>query len=348
MRGKTIRSLAIAVAGILMLLSGCLFSKEPPSEPIDPPPDAHATNAEREETKEDAEVNGDVVQAQLYFKSPEGYVVPYTVPVPKTEGIAEESLRYMVKGGKIEGKGILPEGFTPLIPEGTKILGLNIKKNGDADLDLSKQFLNYEEEDEENILGAITWALTSWDSVKNVNLWINGKPLAEMPKQKTPTANMTRQNTALNIELGEGVQISNSMPVTLYFLGQSGESVYYVPVTRMVPRSEDIAQVALDELIAGPREASRLNTEILQNLEVNDVSVEDDTVLADFGEQLLEYGQENKVSERAIQSIVLSLTENTGAKQVKISVDGKSDIVTQNISLAEPVTRPTRLNPIGL
>lgn len=363
MRGNILRMMSI-IALIPLLLTGCLFGPEP--KEIDPPPDTTAvdndegqegeeateTNADADESdegsKEDKSASAGTQEVELYFKGPEGYVVPYTVAIPKAEGVAKEQLEYMIKGGPIAETEALPEGFTPLIPEGTEIIGLDIKENGVANVDLSKEFLEYEAEDEEKILGAITWALTAWDSVDKVNLWINGKPLEQMPKGKTPAVDMTRKNTAINVEVAEGVQISDSMPVTLYFLGQSGDTTYFVPVTRMVQRDKDVARVAIEELISGPLQSSGLNTEILGNLEVNKITVEDETVLADFGEQLLGYGEENKVSEHAIRSIVLSLTENTGAEQVKISVDGQSKATSENASLAEPVNRPAKVNPFSL
>lgn len=365
MRGNMLRSTLI-IALIPLLLAGCLFGPETSTPEIDPPPDTTAvdhdtededgedgeikeTNAEAVETEEETADSSDQVSVELYFKSPEGYVVPYAVAVPKKEGIAEEALNYMIEGGPIAKlDSALPEGFSPLLPEGTQILSLNIKKNGVANVDVSKEFLEYETEDEEKILGAVTWALTAWDSVDKVNLWINGEPLEFMPKGNTPAVGMTRKNTALNIEVAEGVQISDSMPVTLYFLGQSDETTYFVPVTRMVQRNEDVAEATINQLIAGPLKASNLSTEILDNLDVHDIAVEEKTVLADFGEQLLEYGQENRASEHAIQSIVLSLTENTGAEQVKISVNGKTDVTSQNVSLAEPVNRPDKINPLSL
>lgn len=357
MRGNALRMMSI-VALIPLLLSGCLFGPETPE--IDPPPDTTSVDSEEAgieqteetlqeadeseaDTEEDEAAASETQEVELYVKDSAGYVVPYSVAIPKTEGIAQKQLAYMVKGGEIEEAGALPEGFTPLLPEGTEILGLDIQ-DGTATVDLSKEFLNYEQSEEENILSAITWALTSWDSVDKVNLWINGDPLEEMPKGKTPSTDMTRENTAINIEVAKGVHISDSMPVTLYFLGQEGETTYFVPVTRMVPRGDNVAEVTIEQLIAGPLQSSQLNTEILDNLEVNEITVEDRTVVADFGEQLLEYGQENKVSDHAIQSIVLSLTENTGAEQVKISVNGESAVA----QAAEPVSRPTKVNPIGL
>lgn len=359
MRGNVLRTMAL-IALIPLLFTGCLFGPEPIGQEIDPPPDIEAVNTEEDtdsdEVEEDAEekmtedeaATSQTQDIELYFKDPNGYVVPYTVSIAKTEGLAKAQLEHMVQGGPIEEIESIPEGFTALIPEGTEILGLDIKENGVANVDLSKEFLNYKPEDEEKLLGAITWALTAWDSIDQVNIWINGHPLEEMPQANTPAKEMTRENTAINIEVATGVQISDSMPVTLYFLSQAGEATYFVPVTRMVARDDDVVQAAMEELVAGPLQSSQLNTEILNNVEINEITVKDGMVFADFGEQLLEYGQENTASDRAIRSIVLSLTENTGIDQVQISVEGNSNVMSKNASLAEPVTRPTQINPIGL
>ncbi|WP_054948939.1 GerMN domain-containing protein [Numidum massiliense] len=361
----------LILALIPLLLAGCLFGPAAPKQEIDPPQDKATTSQKTDgkagdsspltdgaanggknstDGKSDEEKTASSRQAEveLYFKSAEGYVVPYSITIPAEEGIAKAALSQMVAGSELEKSGQLPKGFSALLPKGTTIsLDIN-KKNKVANVDLSKEFLNYKEEEEEQLLGALTWALTAWNSVEQVNVWVNGKQLDAMPKGKTPAKGLTRQNTALNVELGDGVQISNSMPVTLYFLGQSGEHVYFVPITRMVPRDGNIAQVALEQLIAGPNLASHLSTDLLDNLVVNDVTVKERLVQADFGEQLLEYGKEDKVSERAIQAIVLSLTENTGAEQVKLSVNGKTNVNTQQVSLAKPVLRPKKVNPYGL
>lgn len=359
MRCDKLRRVAVIVL-LPFFLAGCLFGPEPSSQEIDPPPDttavdSHAADEEGEEAEiEDVDEDGEELESaatqevELYLQGPEGHVVPYSVAIPQAEGIAEKQLSYMVKDGPISEIEGLPDGFKPLIPAGTEIYGINIKESGVADVDLSKQFLDYDADDEEDILSAITWALTAWDSIDTVNVWINGTPLEEMPHGKASAVNMTRDNTAINIEVANGVQISDSMPVTLYFLGQSEDDTYFVPVTRMVPRSDDVVKTAMEELVAGPLQSSNLQTEILDNLAVNDIQVEDDVVRADFGEQLLEYGQENKASENAIQSIVLSLTENTGASQVMLSVDGDSNIASENVSLSEPVSRPAKVNPFGL
>src|SRR5690606_32360609 len=218
--------------------TGCLFGPEKESAPIDPPPKNSQQQEEKQESSDD-EKSAKQNQLELYFLSDEGMVVPYSLNVPKVEGIAKEALEYMVKGGAAEKE--LPEGFSGILPKGTEVQGLDIK-DGTAIVDFSKKFLDYEAKMEDDILSAVTWTLTGFESVKKVNIQVDGRKLETMPKGKTPAQGLTRE-MGINLELAQGVDASNSMPVTLYFLGQSKDNtVYYVPVTRMINRQEDVAK----------------------------------------------------------------------------------------------------------
>lgn len=336
-----------------LALTGCLFGPEQKtSAPIDPPPEGVEKKYEQQaaqqadESKEEAKADKkNLARVQLYFLANNGYVVPYAVDMPKVEGIAKEAMKMLVKGSQAESK--LPEGFSGVLPEGTKVKGLNIQ-DGTATIDFSKEFLSYQPEMEKKILDAVTWTLTGFDSVERVNIWVDGRPLAKMPKGKASAQGLTR-NRGINLELAEGVNIGQSMPVTLYFLGQAPDNtVYYVPVTRMINRTDDVAGSVMRELILGPRHGSGLSGALAETLKVNKLQVKDKTVLADFGGQLLQYGKGKSASKDAIQTIVLSLTENTGADKVKITVNGKAEATVEGKPLDQAVTRPAIVNPAGL
>ena len=247
-----------------------------------------------------------------------------------------------------EAESRLPEGFRGVLPKGTKVKGLNIQ-DGTATVDFSKEFLNHQTGMEKKILDAVTWTLTGFDSVERVNIWVDGRPLAKMPKGKTPAEGLTR-NRGINLELAEGVNIGQSMPVTLYFLGQASDNtVYYVPVTRMINRSEDVAHSVMQQLILGPKHGCRNERELWRrHMKVNKLEVKDKTVLADFGGQLLQYGKGKSASKDAIQTIVLSLTENTGADKVKITVNGKAEATVEGKPLDKAAIRPEIVNPASL
>ncbi|MGI6125406.1 MAG: GerMN domain-containing protein [Planifilum sp.] len=346
MRGRI--ACTVLVLMLTLALTGCMFGPEQKtSTPIDPPPEGVEKKYEEEaakrstKSKEDAK---DQAQVQLYFLAND-YVVPYAVDMPKVEGIAKEAVKMLVRGSKVESQ--LPEGFSGVLPKGTKVKGLNIQE-GTATVDFSKEFLSYRRDMEKKILDAITWTLTGFDSVERVNIWVDGRPLAKMPKGKTTAQGLTRSR-GINLELAEGVNISQSMPVTLYFLGQAPDNtVYYVPVTRMINRTDDVAGSVMKELILGPKHGSGLNGALAETLRVNKLQLKDQTVLVDLGGQLLQYGKGKSASKDAVQTIVLSLTENTAADKVKITVNGKAEAKVEGKPLDQAVTRPEVVNPASL
>lgn len=346
---------SLALMIIPLTLTGCLFGPEQKtSAPIDPPPanalkqNAHPVQAGEKAEMKTVKDEKKTSALELYFLMDTGYVVPYALHIPSVQGIAKEAMKYMVKDGP--GEAMLPEGFSPILPKGTKIKGLSIQ-DGTATIDFSKEFLNYDPKMEEKILSAITWTLTGFNNVKEVNIWVEGRPLAVMPKGKTPAQGLTRKR-GINVEIAEGVNLSQSMPVTLYFLGQTPDnSVYYVPVTRMVNRSKNVGEASLKELIKGPMYNSNLSGTLDAATEVHRVEVKGDTVLVDFGEQLLQYDEQHSASKDALNTIVLSLTENTSAKKVKITVNGKQSFTAsgqKGQQFVQPVTRPQMINPNGL
>ncbi|MFC7440789.1 GerMN domain-containing protein [Laceyella putida] len=336
---------SIAFLMMPLILAGCTWGSKPTSQAIDPPPTQAKLDAEPVAAKQAEQKQGR--GTELYFLTDAGYVIPYTVDVPASKQIAKEAMRFMVKGEP--GAHLLPAGIEPILPQRTKIKGLNIQ-DGTATIDFSKEFLNYPADMEEKVLSAVTWALTGFPKVKEVNIWVEGKPLAEMPKKKTPALHLTR-NRGINLEMEEGVDIGQSMPVTLYFLGQTPDNhVYYVPVTRMINREANVAQATLKELIKGPKQQSGLSSAIDQTLEVNKVDIAKNMVVADLGEQILQFSAEHRASKDAIGAIVLSLTENTGLKKVKLTVNGKQNVTVagEKGSLTKPVDRPEKVNPQSL
>ncbi|WP_091839192.1 GerMN domain-containing protein [Marininema halotolerans] len=350
---------AVALIAFPLLLSGCMFGPDQEgATPIDPPPKKMDTN-EKDKSNEKSKENqssgktdkkGSTAKAakknelELYFMTDSGYLAPYALNIPKVEGIAKEAVKYMVKDGP--GESMLPKGFSGILPKNTQVKGLEIKE-GTATINLSKEFLSYKKEMEGDILSAITWTLTGFDSVKRVNIQVDGKALETMPKGKSAAQHLTRAG-GINVELAQGIDAAHSMPVTLYFLGQTPENdIYYVPVTRMINRSSNVAEATLKELVRGPLTGSDLVTALAETTKVNGVQVKGDTAIADFGKELLQYSDKHEASEDALKTIILSLTENSAVKKVKITVDGKSD-VSEDKSFEKPVSRPEKVNPGGI
>lgn len=332
-------TIALATTGCSILGTG--------SQQIDPPPQA---GAEADALKTSAAVTINMAESApmtVYAKDAEGFIVPISLGLPKTLSVARTSLEYMVEDGP--AKSIMPAGFQSLLPAGTKIIGMNISADKLATVDFSKEFLNYNVEDERKILEAITWTLTGYSTVEKVQLWVDGRPLTEMPKGKTPLDEPLGRMMGINIEKSADADFGQSTPVTLYFLNQNDENYkYYVPVTRMVKRTADVAKTVVEQLIIGPDQKKGLSSVMNSTTKLRSVKQTDKLLTVDLSSALL--GPDQSAAAESLQSIVLSLTESTGTPQVQIMVDGNVKITSsdkqQNYS--KPVTRPTHVNPVQL
>jgi germination protein M len=341
-----------AVTGAAVLLaSGCSMLGLGQKTQIDPPPAGYDGTASASAkavpaSAAPADVK-DAMPTTVYLKDENGFIAPVTLALPKSQSVAAQALQYMVDGGPVGG--LLPEGFSAPLPKGVK-LSVDVKDKL-ATVDFSQEFVDYNPQDERKILEAITWTLTGFPAIQQVQLKVQGKLLKEMPQDGTPLDEPLSRAMGINIEKGEGVDYGRSTPVTLYFLNKTNPDYqYYVPVTRLVERTDNIAKAVIDQLIRGPGEAESrgLISALPPSLELkSDVKIDGDVATVNFSDQLL--GEDKKAPAEALQSVVLSLTENTGASKVQIEVNGETKVTsTDSQSYSKPVTRPDHLNPVKM
>lgn len=351
------KQIAITVIASSMLLSGCgLFNAEEATKEIDPPQDVTLTENE-EVMEEEGEKNAgqdvkseeatEKMASQLYLIDQNGFVVPYTMNLPKTDSVAKQSLEYLVEGGPVSN--VLPNGFRAVLPRDTQVLGVNIKEDGTAIADFSKEFSTYKKEDEAKILQAITWTLTQFDSVKNVKIWVNGHEQKEMPVNGTPIQDGVSRAIGINYDSSDVVDITNTHPLTVYYMAETEGQKYYVPVTKRVSNTEtDPIVSAVEELVKGPALATGLLSGFQDEVELLSApKYEDGKVTLDFNKAIYgSFDEEQKIiSSHALESLVLTLTEQKGIESVAVTVNGKAELINENgEKITEPVTRPEKVN----
>jgi len=340
-----------AVLGLsALLMTGCgLFGPAKETGAIDPPQpsevkvqgdQANATNNPTANGEATDEVKA-TAERTVYLLDANGYVVPVSLTLPKEEGSAKQVIQYMIKGGPVES--MLPSGFQAVLPEGTKVLGMSVK-DGTATVDFSPEFKNYKPEQEKKIVDAITRALTEFSSIKNVTIWVNGTPLTEMPVNNLPISSTLGRANGVNIELADNAIPGKTTPVTIYFQGQLDDKrTYYVPVTRFIPQTDNIAKAVVEELIKGPKEGSPLFSSLLSTTKLLNIEEKEGTVVVNLSDDVLKYDKGKEANPEALESLVLSLTENTGLKKVQVMVEGKP---LSGSDYSNPVTRPQQINAI--
>ena len=243
-----------AIAGVIALLTtGCSVLGTGKKSDIDAPP---TTGAEADAKTTSAAVTIDMSednssQMTVYVKDAKGFVAPLSLGLPKTVSVAKTTLEYMVDGGPVAS--LLPSGFQALLPKGTKVVSLNITSDKRAIVDFSKEFLNYDGPNERKIVGGYHLEPDKLPNRRESAAACGWKDLKEMPKGKTPLDTPLARSMGINIEKAEDAEFGQSTPVTLYFLNQNDQNYkYYVPVTSLVKRTDDVAKAVVEQLIKGP------------------------------------------------------------------------------------------------
>lgn len=356
---KWIKGLGLSALTVV-LASGCsMFGSEKTGEAIDPPRQETASGTDtggavpvggtpaqlqqQSTTGTGAETSQGTMPITVYLKDANGLMAPVTLSVPFSESVGRVALEHLVSGGQVEQTA--PKGFAAVLPAGTKVNSLDIQEKT-ATVDFSREFAQYDAADERRVMEAITWTMTSLANVDKVQLRINGKMLTEMPVAKTPLDEPLTRAKGINLEKGATVQYGQATPVTVYFVGKTQDNAsYYVPVTRMVPLTDNTMQAAVEQLIAGPYPSSKLHSVLLPDVKPLKIDAGEQSVMVNLSAEAL--GQDSKLPAEAAQALVLTMTEMSGVGQVSIQVEGKTDVkMTDNQTTAKAMARPSKLNAI--
>ncbi|HLR67132.1 GerMN domain-containing protein [Virgibacillus alimentarius] len=337
-----------------IILTGC-FQGEQSMKEIDVPQnnesaekeDATDKKSESKETKEGEkgqDSDSEKVARQLYLVDANGMVVSQTLELPKEESkeVATQALEYLVKDGPVTS--ILPNGFQAVLPAGTEILGLNLQEDGTMIVDVSKEFENYEADEELNILEAMTFTITQFDDVDKMKLRINGHSVEEMPVNGTPIKEGYTRANGINLKESDALDLLKSEAVTMYYPAEHNENRYYVPVTQHLEYDDqDIFSSIVQTLIDGPR--FNINATHVFNSKTkltNKPVLNEDVLELSFSKDILKDGDKAMISDEVMETLVRTLTDQEEVEGVKVEVEGVDKLVNENgEAYTEPVTKKT-------
>ena len=310
LRRADVERILIGCSAALVLVlsfSGRGTQKEPYEEPLDEIP-AGETAA--------SALSRDTQTTVVYYEDGDGYLVPVQREVERQDGIAKATLSLMVQSARND-MDAARLGLTPVVPEGTKF-DLDISK-GHARVDMSRQVLQTaDKEQEENLRTAIVWALTEFDTVKDVSFLVGGQ------KRETLThgTNISGSYTRVGLNQEEPVQetFAGGQEIQMYFPAQDGRLL--VPVSRTIYGSNDVA-TAVFEFLRGPKTDSGLETPLPEKTQLLGVSVSNGVVTIDFSSEFTKIAEQSDGGVQAIRALMLTCTRYPGIKRVKILVDGK-------------------------
>ena len=313
------RMLIACSAALVLMLSvrGRSMEKEPYEEPLeDIPVSGTAASASATELQ----------QTVVYYEDGDGYLVPVQRDVERQDGIAKATLNLMVQSARND-MDAARLGLIPVVPEGTTF-DLDIA-NGHARVDMSRAVLSAaDKQQEENLRTAIVWALTEFDTVKDVSFLVDGQQRDTLTHGTNISGSYTR--VGLNQEEATQEVFGGASEVQLYFPAQDGRLL--VPVSRTVYSSDDVA-TAVFEFLRGPKADSGLETPLPEDTQLLGVSVKDGVVTINFSKGFTRIAEQSDGGVQAMRALMLTCMRYPGIKRVKILVDG------------EPYEMPTQDTP---
>ena len=268
-----------------------------------------------DEALETITINSDTTTRSItaYYKDENGLIVPVVTNIPWEEGIAKATIRKMVVGSDKE-KELAQSGLHGVIPEGTEILGMSIK-DGLCVVDFSKNILNnVSYEDEKNMMTAIAYTLTEFDTINKVEIMVEGQQLETLAKGYPVNIAFERENINL-------VGSEDGANYTVFYKTSETEiDGYYVPITFSAEAVGNPVEIVLEKLFNGPPEDLPVQNDIPIGISLNDVNVAQGVAKVDLSMGALNLSQEEY--ENLNKIIVLCLQQFEDVTDISFSIEG--------------------------
>ena len=219
---------------VFVLTSGCAMLQSPTEgHSIDPPPPVQIIQ-QQTATQHEAKK-----QLTLYLIDEHERVVPYSVSLPQSQRQASYVMQTLVDGAETGSNLSIPVSYRRPLPKGTALRSIthdDFRKS--IRVDLSSEFLIYRHADERKMIECIVWSLTSLPNIKNIQLFVQGKPLREMPLDGLPLDEQLTRSFGINIKLPEAspIGVTKAHTESTAIRNEDG-SISLIPITTFIPVS---------------------------------------------------------------------------------------------------------------
>lgn len=330
---------------LILLLAGCLQDFPRPTSPQEEGSD-DVTPQEGKGQAEEERLPEGVLYPQLYLlDGRKEYLLPVTVALPWTEGVAGATLKKLIEGPTPAQE--MRYGLSSPLPPTTKVQGLSIRE-GLAKLDLNAAFLDYDPGEEELVLNSVIFTLLQFPAIKNVQLLVEGASLDIFPGGTSGKEIFGRERGLNRKAGGEGsADPGATQAVTIYFCTILGENnVFYVPITRYVSVEEDVVAATVEELLNGPPAGCFLFSDLPAGTKLYNFRLADGVLTVDFSQEILDYRGGLRGEKNMFMQLILTLTEIPGVEKVQILIAGEKTFLPYGTSFTEPLVQPVLINPL--
>lgn len=229
----------------------------------------------------------------------------------------KEMLNALIIGNNEEK---LPEGFKAVIPRGTKILSYQLN-DGLLKINFSREFLNSNEKDEEKMIEAIVFSLTSINDVKKIMIFVENERLTELPKSKKKLDLYLDRKIGIN-KVVDITSLNNTEMITVYYLSNL-DNKYYIPISYITNDEGDKIEIIINNLKTNRLYSSNLSSHLDYQVELMNYEATTDEVILDFNDILLASVYKGKLKEEIKYAISYSIYDTLGIENITFQVNNQ-------------------------
>lgn len=233
------------------------------------------------------------------------------------EDKAKKLLNILITNG--EGESSVPNGFRAIIPSDTKVLSIKYENNL-IKVDFSENLLDIKKENEEKVIEAIVYTLTTIENVNQVIIYVNGDILSKLPKTGINLPSTLDRSYGINKEY-DLKTYKDVNQVTIYYINKYKDQTYYVPVTKYLNDSRDKIKIIVDELASSNIYTTNLMSYLNSNTKLIEAKEEEESLYLTFNDYIFNDMNEKNILEEVIYTISLSVGDNYNVKEVVFEVE---------------------------
>ena len=272
-------------------------------------------------------VNKDLITHDIFLLDNNNYISKTKIIVSSKE--KEDLVKEIIEAITINSakQDQIPSGFKAILNENTKINKLEIKDDL-IKIDFNESLLDVN--NEEQVIEAIVYNLTSIEGIKNILIYIDGKLLTYIPKSKITLPSVLNRNYGINKEY-HLTSNKNITKTTIYYISKFNDNIYYTPVTKISNDLNDKAQIIVEEL--ADNVSNDLGSYLNYNTKLVSMEINQDNLILNFNDYILSDKDNLKILDEVTDTISLSVFDNYDVNNVVFEVNGKEICKKENKTL---------------
>ena len=212
-------------------------------------------------------------------------------------------------------KNYISEYFTPVIPENTKVLNLDLKDKL-LKINFSQEFSSA------NIstIEALVYSLTELEEVENIMLFIEGVKIDKIEDKIIP--NVLNRDFGIN-KVYDITTLNNVYKATMYYYVNIDDNFNIVPVTLFTNDNVNKVEIIVEKLKSAPIYQSNLMRFIADNAKLLDYEIEENKIRLEFENAILDNFFESELLEEVKYAISETLKSTIGVSEITFVIDNE-------------------------